>query len=129
MNTQMIKFEDHTDPETKKINWETYREAEIAIGSRCYRCGHSSCFGPGYRDLCSDCKNMDENSGEVTSSNRVRCPNCTHQMSPNDDLYELYEEGTHEICCDECGEIFEVETSVSYSFESPALKKEEKGAV
>jgi hypothetical protein len=104
------------------LNWESYRLAQKANGEICSKCGgYTSIFGgKGHPDQCPSCKSMDEPS-EATHHSTIRCPACGHQMDVRDmERGELYEDGEHDVTCNECEHEFEVSTSVSFSFESPA---------
>lgn len=81
--------------------------------------------GRGYRDQCGACQSLDEDKGEVWHDDKVRCPKCRHLMGVHgSELYDLYEEGTHDTSCQSCGHDFEVTTRVSHSFMSPELIEE-----
>lgn len=55
-----------------------------------------------------------------------RCPSCTGQFDPSDtETYILFHDGEHTIQCPDCNYEFDVITSVSYTFESPALIEKE----
>jgi hypothetical protein len=76
---------------------------------------------PGYPALCHDCRALAENDGEVTSHTYVRCPACGATTSPLDDGdYGLTLDGACDTTCPECGHAFEVTTSITYTFTSPA---------
>lgn len=46
-----------------------------------------------------------------------RCPHCGEECPVSDnDWWDLYEEGEHEVCCSHCDGDFTVSTRVSYSF-------------
>ncbi len=54
------------------------------------------------------------------------CPYCREAIEANlgyEDFPEIYEEGDHEIKCEECGKTFILNTSISYSWET---RKKEK---
>jgi len=115
------------------MNWEKYdelrkkeREEDRAKGKICRLCGQFIIFERGYPDTCQDCKNLDKDR-EIQHPNSVRCPKCGHHWRVgDDDDYELYNEGTHDVTCVSCDHEFEVETHVSYSFTSPERVKEEE---
>ncbi len=55
------------------------------------------------------------------SDDYVICPYCGAAMETNvgyPDFPEIYEEGNHELECDECGKPFILNTRVSYSWET-----------
>jgi hypothetical protein len=100
---------------------------EVDNGQWCYRCGHIASYlsAPGYRKLCSSCENLDLDKGEVTSGTYIRCPKCGHQFNPFEtEEYHVFEDGEHEVTCGSCDHTFEVTTSVSYTFASPARVEE-----
>lgn len=100
---------------------------EVANGAKCYRCEGLASFvcPPGHRKLCHECKAIEENKDSVDSSKYIRCPKCRNSWSPYDrEHYDLYGDGEHQVMCQDCDHEFEVRTSVSYSFESPALLPE-----
>jgi DNA-directed RNA polymerase subunit M/transcription elongation factor TFIIS len=96
-------------------------------GGWCYVCGAYLLLAKGYRDQCHPCRDMAEDAEEVTHDSRIRCPKCKHVESVSDgDNYDLYGDGEHEVSCGACGYEYEVSTSVSYSFQSPALIESDK---
>jgi hypothetical protein len=129
----MVSISDYKDA-SGKIDWDSYRAAErverqadIDRGRYCYRCKAYIIFGgKGYKQLCYDCEQFDSNTDDITNPNFVRCPKCRHRMSIEDnELYDLYQDGEHQVTCSHCTHDFEVSTSVSYSFRSPALLDED----
>lgn len=120
----MISFKSFEGPDGK-IDWDGYRKAEIAAGDRCYKCGSMIIFGRGYRDQCASCKSLEEDKGEVWHDDKVRCPKCRHLMQVHgSELYDLYDEGEHDVSCQNCDHDFTVSTRVSHSFQSPELIEE-----
>ena len=58
------------------------------------------------------------------SDNQVRCPKCGYLMPVGcGDLFTLFWEGMHSVCCNDCGHDFKIETSVSYTFTSPEMEE------
>ena len=58
---------------------------------------------------------------DTYSSDYVICPYCGHAMEPDlgyADWPEIYEDGSHDTECPECGKTFTLSTSVSYSWET-----------
>jgi hypothetical protein len=105
-----------------KVDWDAYHRAEVANGERCRTCGGFILFGNGSPRECRDCQDIADSSDEVSHNDRVRCPKCRHVMNVSDsELWDLYEEGDHDITCRSCDHDFEVNTSVSYTFNSPEL--------
>ena len=111
-----------------KIDWEAYRKAQIEAGEICYQCGSldNLIFSPGYKKLCHQCESISK-SRELSHDKMVRCPACGHswKVGDNDD-YDLYEDGEHEVSCSNCNHDFQVTTHVSYRFESPERVTEPK---
>ena len=62
-----------------------------------------------------------EDDVDTYSSDYIICPYCGNAYDNKygyDDFPEIYQEGDHEIDCDECGKTFILETIVSYSYET-----------
>lgn len=56
------------------------------------------------------------NAGSKTFCEReIYCPWCG-EINDDFEMREAYEDGTHVIKCDECGNEFTLETSISYSY-------------
>ena len=68
--------------------------------------------------------------GESTSTfaeDNVICPWCGSIRRTNvgwEDFPEIYEDGTHEMVCDECGKLFELTTRVSYSYDTERIEED-----
>lgn len=125
----MLRYDDFKK-EDGSTDYEAYRKAQINCGEACFRCGQYIVMGGGGKQLCYDCKEMDSEEGDVRHHSRVRCPHCKHVMDVCDsELYELYEDGDHDIYCGECGKEFTVVTTVTHSFESPELSAAEQEEV
>lgn len=121
--TSMLDFYN----EKGEIDWKAYRATQTANGERCYKCGSGIILHKGYRTLCGDCSEFIANNGETDHHNSVRCPKCRNEMKVHEsELYELYEEGEHKICCQSCDFEFEVSTRIEYTFRSPEIIKEEE---
>lgn len=113
------RIDDHKKADSE-IDWASYQKAQVANGEICIQCKGHILFGCGHPRKCSACENMSERSGEVCHKNMVRCPHCGTISNPSDhEMYELYEEGEHDVSCPQCDESFEVSTAVSYTFTSP----------
>jgi hypothetical protein len=114
------------------VDWDALASWERAHGERCTRCNAMIIFHEkdGVPALCGSCQAMDLDEGEVSHERLLRCPHCKHQMKLPDptDYSQLWEEGRHEIDCDECGKEFSVEVRVSYYFTSPKLEEEKEEA-
>jgi len=107
-------------------DWTAYRAAQKANGEICTDCGAYTVWGKGHPDRCGDCKRLEE-PGETTHHSLIRCPKCGHQMEIGScELGELYEDGSHDVSCQNCDHDFEVSTQISFSFTSPARIPEEK---
>lgn len=116
----MISFNDYKKP-NGDIDWAAHEAALVAAGEVCSQCGTYiiRLFGkPSGPTLCGSCKALIEDNDEVSSGSFVRCPACGNQMDACEP--ELYEDGSHDVTCDECDHEFEVETNISFSFTSPA---------
>jgi DNA-directed RNA polymerase subunit RPC12/RpoP len=73
--------------------------------------------------MCSSCIDIRNDTDEIMHESYIRCPVCKHTMNiSNCDLSNLYEEGVHDVCCQNCDADFKVSTYVSFSFKSPALE-------
>ncbi len=119
-----------------QIDWDAYRQAEINEGKKCYKCGAYimlsgiSFFGRPERiagpSLCMSCRSL-PNKEEITHESFIRCPKCGHSWNPRDnENYEIYEDGDHNVCCPECDHDFEIFTSVTFTFRSPELISEQE---
>ncbi len=116
----MISMDDHRLP-NGAVDWESYRKAQVNAGERCGRC-HKFTFlgGQASPGLCAECHIMWQDDTSVDHSRRIRCPYCSHEMDVHDDeLYDLYTEDEHDVCCTICDQYFQVSTTVSYTFTSP----------
>nr|DAV58121.1 MAG TPA: zinc-ribbon domain protein [Caudoviricetes sp.] len=98
----------------------------------CKICGKPR-FMLSWEDTCYTCKQkqhltaiqqmIKDNQEDVDtfSSDYIICPYCGNALDTKygyEDFPELYEEGDHELECDECGKTFILETMVSYSYET-----------
>jgi hypothetical protein len=111
------------------VDWPALKAAEVAAGDSCMTCGHlllnlfGNHVGP---QECHACKSLRDDVAEVRHDDRVRCPHCRHVFSMGDYIsvncrYEFYADGAHEMTCLKCDGVIVVETSVSYTFTSPAI--------
>lgn len=109
-----------------QYDWPAYNEARKledealkAKGQLCSQCGSYIVWSKGYPQRCHDCKALDQRE-ELRHPCSVRCPKCGNNWNVGDnDDYDLFEEGEHEVNCGECGHDFSIGTSVSYTFTSP----------
>ena len=99
-------------------DWAAYGAMERATGGACMECNRFILFKSGKPTTCSDCRAMVEDDDVVTHDGRIRCPACG-RVEEVDFEHEIYEEGSHDVSCGECDHDYEVQTVVSYSFESP----------
>lgn len=123
---QQREGEDYWAYYNRRHHWE------VEHGQWCYRCGRMAALFPrGHRELCSECKALDADAGEVDSGKFVRCPSCRAQH----DVFEtglfsdcgLGEEGPNDVTCGSCGHEFVVDTHIAYSWTSPPLLTEGAG--
>lgn len=111
----MVKFEDFKDAEGK-IDWKAYDKAKTDNGDNCKTCGHWLLFGgKGYPQDCVSCMNLKAGVPETSHEKFIRCPACGLMVQP-DWEYSIWEEGEHDVTCNECGKDYTVETCVTYSF-------------
>jgi len=116
----MIKMEDHED-EHGKLDWKAYGAAQVANGDICSRCrSYVTALGVGHPRECYDCQALDKPE-EVTHNDTVRCPDCGYTWGAHGgDDYDHLGDGEHNMMCPDCDHEFEISTSVSWSFTSPA---------
>lgn len=61
---------------------------------------------------------------EIFGEDEIYCPWCGEEIYfESDDYRILYEDGVHETECPECGKLFYVETSVSYSYSTGRIEE------
>ena len=97
------------------------RQEETDRGEYCCRCGAWIFFPkpPGYRRECSDCKAL-HGQAETAHKKFIRCPGCGHTWDPFEEGSSgVFEDGPHDVSCEDCGHEFKVTTRVSYVFTSP----------
>jgi DNA-directed RNA polymerase subunit RPC12/RpoP len=122
----MISIDDYK--KDGKLDWAAYQKAQVDNGEACRECKKYIYPPKGTPSLCYACISLHQDKFEVSHNERIRCPKCGHLWPASDEEGELHSEGTHEVTCPECEAEFEINTSVSYEFTSPALedtKKEE----
>lgn len=116
----MISFKDF-EREDGTVDWQAHGRAEVAAGEKCYQCGDFILYSKGVRILCFDCNKATED-GELNHDRFLRCPKCRELWNPMDsEDYQVFQEDSHDVSCQECGHDFEVSTAVSYTFTSPAM--------
>jgi hypothetical protein len=108
-------------------DYAAQHKAEVDAGMWCYQCGAlaGSLLGPlrpGHQRLCTACEALGRKDAAASHRSRLRCPGCRHQW----DAYEhegpsILDDGEHDVQCPECDRAFTIETTVSFSFESPKL--------
>lgn len=61
-----------------------------------------------------------EEDPDTFSTDYVICPHCgaAYEQLSYDETSEMYNEGIHDMECDECGKHFQLCTTVSYSYET-----------
>lgn len=121
----MASINDHLRPDGS-VDWKALEAADISDGKRCRECKAYIVFSSGGPQLCGNCTEM-LSGKEATHHDLVRCPKCGTTWRPADnENYDLFEDGTHDVCCQHCDHDFEVRTRVSYAFTSPERIKEEE---
>ena len=115
----MISFTDFED-EFGVVNWKALRVAEIAGGHNCKQCG-SICRGKatGSPRLCYQCTEA-MGREELNHDSRIRCPKCGAVEVVDCDRHWLWDDGSHDVTCWSCDHDYEVQTTVSFNFCSPA---------
>jgi hypothetical protein len=101
------------------------KEKKMSMFKNCSECG-GCMMSANAGSVCFSCRELGNDDGEVTHHDLVRCPHCKHLHSVSKDLDgEGFDEDDNEITCHECNKDFTFRTSISYSFESPALASED----
>jgi DNA-directed RNA polymerase subunit RPC12/RpoP len=111
-----------------EMRWDLYTQARIDAGEICYQCSRHLTFNKnkGIKTLCSSCKALQDSKSSISHDTYIRCPKCKTSYLPDAFReYSVFEEGEHDIDCPKCGYFFIIETTISYSFESPALDDED----
>ena len=76
----------------------------------------------------NDAKRLARFPEEHNSDTFIRCPACGWRRAPAEaDVYECYAEGSHEVTCQSCGQVFHVTTAVTYCFSSPPALEVTRG--
>lgn len=108
------------------IDWTAYRKAQTENGEICSKCRSHITFAKGHETACRDCDKLENDDGEVWSDNYIRCPKCSVTWQPYErEHYELLEDGSHDVTCQNCDHDFTVSTSISWTFNSPPKIQEE----
>lgn len=104
----------------------------------CKRCGKEKEM-MSWENMCFQCRKEEtlektqaaireaapDESVDTWSDDYVICPYCGAAMETNlgyEDFPEIYEEGDHELECEECEKTFILNTHVSYSWETEKKK-------
>lgn len=97
------------------------------MSDSCETCGqYLSTDGNGKR-RCFECEDVEKDDGEISHNKLVRCPHCRKTWEPAAaEQCEVFKDGDHSIWCCDCDKFFVVNTSVSYTFWSPEMAKEEQ---
>lgn len=121
-HTSMSAFENAEG----SVDWQAYRKAQVANGERCRRCDDLIIFAKGYPTSCRGCTDLQGGQEELRHNTLVRCPKCRHSWDPfeSEDFQLLAEDGGDTTCV-ECDHTFNVETSIQYTFTSPAMLPQE----
>mgnify|MGYP001851664449 CR=1 FL=1 len=102
--------------------------------THCEKCGKEDEFAWMNGGLCADCfrkkklddirTSIDEGEPDTFSSDYIVCPYCGNAIDAEDlvDYPELYEDGEHELLCEECSKTFKVDTMVSYEWETHRME-------
>lgn len=121
----MTNINDFID-DKNHVNWAAYKAAQRSAGDICQRCGGFILFPTGSLTTCPSCIQLNTSSGSVDNETYIRCPKCKSTIHVyNSEMYDLYNEGEHEVSCDVCDATFVVSTRVTYTFESPELLSQE----
>lgn len=106
----------------------------------CERCGKVTEMLP-WETMCYTCKREvareeaaeEIRSGETTSTfaeDEVICPWCGYRYGVDElgyaDWPEFFEDGEHDIVCDECGKPFTLTVNVSYSYDTERAEDEDE---
>lgn len=131
----MVDIKDYYG-EDGSVDWGAFNKAKVDAGEICWKCDkyilNRPLFLPGStvrqegRQLCGGCKNL-AGTESVYHEKFFRCPACGEEtLVFENEYYELCVEGTHNVTCLDCEHEFEVNTTVTYSFESPARIQQEE---
>ncbi len=119
MGADWVKSVDFKDADGG-IDWKAFQKARLENGEVCESCRDSIVYPRGHRASCLDCEDLSL-ADEVSHGSRIRCPKCGAVWDPHEaENYDVFEDGEHEVSCQECDCDFTVSTDVSYTFTSPA---------
>lgn len=102
--------------------------------THCKRCGKEYSLAWISNGLCNDClrkkrltdirTSIGEDEPDTFSSDYIVCPYCGNAIGEEDliDYPELYEDGEHELLCEECGKKFKVDTMVIHDWETHRME-------
>lgn len=110
----MVKRCDTCGKETDMLSWET----------TCWKCRDEKELNRIKNEI-AEAEPGDE--VDTFSSQYVICPYCGTEIEARIygycDFPEAYEEGDHEIRCDECGKTYKLSTEVTYSWETHKIEQ------
>jgi len=119
-----IRSEDFKKP-NGSTDWDAYTKAKVAAGEVCSSCGEyivSGAYPKGPR-TCGSCQQLIMCKDSVQHDHFIRCPKCGDYWDPMAEEDDVFSDGQHAVCCNKCDHEFEVTTTVTYTFESPDLEK------
>lgn len=106
----------------------------------CKRCGKQALM-MSWEDTCFSCRKEEALENIQTaievgddidtwSSDYVICPYCGSAIDARSlgycDFPQAYTDGDHELVCDECGKTYRLTTSVSYSWETERVERDDR---
>lgn len=118
----MTSITDFVD-ENQRVNVGKYRQALRDAGEACNSCNGFISHPNGSPTVCYNCRTLSSRE-QMANDQCVRCPNCGHEFNvwQHTDYYLLWDSGTHPVECTECNTQFDIQTQITYTFVSPAMK-------